>query len=46
MTNEFIRKDGRAYNTLRNMKMEVGVLNNADGYAYIECGKNNILEGV
>ena len=46
MTNEFIRKDGRAYNTLRNMKMEVGVLNNADGSAYIECGNNKILVGV
>lgn len=46
MTNEFIRKDGRAYNTLRNMKLEVGVLNNADGSAYIECGNNKILVGV
>lgn len=28
------------------MKMEVGVLNNADGSAYIECGNNKILVGV
>lgn len=44
--NEFIRKDGRTFNSLRNMKMEIGVLNNADGSAYVECGKNKILVGV
>lgn len=44
--NEFIRKDGRAFNSLRNMKMEVGVLNNADGSAYVECGNNKVLVGV
>jgi exosome complex component RRP41 len=42
----FIRKDGREFNTLRNMKIEVGVLNNADGSAYVECGGNKILIGV
>lgn len=46
MTNKYKRKDGRSYNVLRNMKMEVGVLNNADGSAYIECGHNKILVGV
>lgn len=46
MSNKFIRKDNRAYNTLRNIKMEVGILNNADGSAYIECGGNKILVGV
>ncbi|WP_455645143.1 exosome complex exonuclease Rrp41 [Methanosphaera sp.] len=46
MNNQYMRKDGRAYNSLRNMKMEVGVLNNADGSAYIECGHNKILVGV
>lgn len=46
MTNEYKRKDGRSYNVLRNMKMEIGVLNNADGSAYIECGHNKILVGV
>ena len=46
MNDEFIREDGRTYNTLRNMKLEVGVLNNADGSAYIECGNNKIIVGV
>ncbi len=46
MTKEYIRSDGRTYNTLRNIKMKVGILNNADGSAYIECGKNKILVGV
>ena len=46
MNEQFIRKDGRPFNSLRNMKMEVGVLNNADGSAYIECGNNKILVGV
>ncbi len=46
MKEQFTRKDGRAFNSLRTMKMEVGVLNNADGSAYIECGKNKILVGV
>lgn len=43
---EFIREDGRSPTTFRNMKMEVGILNNADGSAYIECGGNKILVGV
>jgi exosome complex component RRP41 len=46
MNEQFTRKDGRAFNSLRNIKMEVGVLNNADGSAYIECGNNKILVGV
>lgn len=46
MKDEYIREDGRTYNTLRNMKLEVGVLNNADGSAYIECGNNKIIVGV
>lgn len=46
MNEQFIRKDGRPFNSLRNIKMEVGVLNNADGSAYIECGNNKILVGV
>jgi len=46
LKDEFIREDGRTYNTLRNMKLEVGVLNNADGSAYIECGNNKIIVGV
>ena len=43
---EFIREDGRSPTTFRNMKMKVGILNNADGSAYIECGGNKILVGV
>ncbi|MDO5825379.1 MAG: exosome complex exonuclease Rrp41 [Methanosphaera sp. rholeuAM130] len=46
MNDEFLREDGRTYNTLRNMKLEVGVLNNADGSAYIECGNNKIIVGI
>ena len=46
MNEQFIRKDGRPFNSLRAIKMEVGVLNNADGSAYIECGNNKILVGV
>ena len=37
---EFIREDGRSPTTFRNMKMKVGILNNADGSAYIEWGGN------
>ena len=46
MNKQFIRKDGRTFNSLRNMKMKIGVLNNADGSAYVECGNNKILVGV
>lgn len=46
MKDEYIREDGRTFNTLRNMKLEVGVLNNADGSAYIECGNNKLIVGV
>ena len=46
MNEQFVRKDGRSFNSLRTIKMEVGVLNNADGSAYIECGNNKILVGV
>lgn len=41
-----IRIDGRKIDELRPIKMEVGVLNNADGSAYIEQGKNKILAAV
>ncbi len=46
MKEQFTRNDGRTFNSLRNMKMEVGVLNNADGSAYVECGNNKVLVGV
>jgi len=41
-----IRLDGRRADELRPVKLEVGVLANADGSAYIEHGKNKILAGV
>ncbi len=41
-----IRIDGRELNKLRPMKLEVGILDNANGSAYIEQGKNKILAGV
>lgn len=40
------RLDGRKYDELRSVKLEVGVLSNADGSAYIEQGKNKILAAV
>ena len=41
-----IRLDGRKIDELRPVKMQVGVLPNADGSAYLEQGKNKILVGV
>ncbi|UCE17030.1 MAG: exosome complex exonuclease Rrp41 [Candidatus Bathyarchaeota archaeon] len=41
-----VRLDGRGLNELRPIKIEIGVLDNADGSAYIEQGKNKILAGV
>jgi len=38
-----LRLDGRKPDELRQIKIEVGVLSNADGSAYIEQGKNKIL---
>ena len=40
-----LRLDGRKPNELRSVKIEVGILPNADGSAYIEHGKNKILAG-
>lgn len=40
------RTDGRKLTELRPLKLEVGILNNADGSAYIEHGKNKILAAV
>jgi exosome complex component RRP41 len=40
------RVDGRKPDELRPTKLEVGVLGNADGSAYIEQGKNKILAAV
>jgi len=41
-----IRADGRKLDELRPVKLEVGILGNADGSAYIEQGKNKILAAV
>jgi exosome complex component RRP41 len=41
-----LRLDGRKPDQLRSIKLEVGVIPNADGSAYIEQGKNKILVGV
>jgi exosome complex component RRP41 len=41
-----LRLDGRKSNDLRPVKIEVGILPNADGSAYIEQGKNKILAAV
>jgi exosome complex component RRP41 len=40
------RLDGRKFDELRPLKLEVGVLPNADGSAYIEHGTNKILAAV
>ena len=41
-----IRTDGRKWDELRPIRMEVGQLHNADGSAYIEFGKNKIVAAV
>jgi exosome complex component RRP41 len=41
-----LRVDGRRPRDLRSIKMEIGVLSNADGSAYIEQGRNKILAAV
>lgn len=41
-----VRADGRKPDELRSTKIQVCVLNNADGSAYIEQGKNKILAAV
>lgn len=43
---EWKRVDDREWNELRPIKIESGVLPNADGSAYIEMGKNKIIVGV
>ncbi len=40
------RVDGRGLNELRPIKLEVGVIKNANGSAYIQQGKNKIFVGV
>ncbi|HSV42350.1 MAG TPA: exosome complex exonuclease Rrp41, partial [Methanomassiliicoccales archaeon] len=41
-----IRIDGRKVDELRPIKIEAGVLKNADGSAYVEMGKNKVLAAV
>jgi exosome complex component RRP41 len=41
-----LRLDGRRLEELRPIKLEVGILDKANGSAYIEQGKNKILAGV
>jgi exosome complex component RRP41 len=41
-----LRLDGRKPDELRQVKLEVGVIPNADGSAYVEHGKNKILAAV
>ena len=41
-----IRYDGRKLDELRQIKFQLGVLNNADGSAFVEWGRNKILVGV
>jgi exosome complex component RRP41 len=41
-----LRTDGRTMDELRNVKVQVGIVKNADGSAYIEFGKNRIIAAV
>ncbi len=41
-----VRLDGRKFDQLREIKMKVRVLKNAQGSAYVEWGKNKVLAGV
>lgn len=40
------RTDGRAFDELRPIKIEVGMLKNAEGSAYVEWGNNKVLAAV
>ncbi len=40
------RLDGRAFDELRPIKMQVGVLGNAEGSAYLEWGQNKVIAAV
>jgi exosome complex component RRP41 len=44
--NNNLRADGRDFNELRPLKIEAGVLERADGSAYLEIGGNKILAAV
>src|SRR5208283_6172873 len=40
------RTDGRAFNAIRPLKIEVGVIKNAEGSAYLEWGNNKVISAV
>jgi exosome complex component RRP41 len=40
------RADKRAFDELRNLKIEAGILERADGSAYLEMGGNKVLAAV
>ena len=40
------RLDGRAFDELRPIRMETGVLNKADGSCFLEWGENKVIAGV
>ncbi|MEN6293212.1 MAG: exosome complex exonuclease Rrp41 [Methanobacterium sp.] len=44
--NDNLRADGRVFDELRPLKIEAGVLEKADGSAYLEIGGNKILAAV
>ncbi len=46
LTEDKIRLDGRKLDDIRPIKIEVGVIKNADGSAMIEFGKNKIVAAV
>ncbi|KZX14846.1 ribonuclease PH [Methanobrevibacter cuticularis] len=46
LTNDKKRDDGRAFDEIRPLKIEAGVLERADGSAYLEVGGNKILVAV
>jgi exosome complex component RRP41 len=46
LINDGIRYDGRRLDELRPIKFQLGVLNNADGSAYVEWGRTKILVGI
>jgi exosome complex component RRP41 len=46
MSDDGTRIDGRKFDELRPIHMEIGVLKTADGSAYIEQGRNKIFAAV
>ena len=46
ITEDGIRTDGRRFDELRPIRMEVGVLDKSDGSAYVEFGKTRVFAAV